>query len=376
MSPPSSNPSASNRAETAAANDRYAVVCRCGWTSRGDREETALEIECDGCGARQFVLPKNVYPLAGNQPIAPSRKRRDKPPSNEAGAKSRSRSAIKPPPRAQPAPDTAGEPATTSTKIKVPTNRKRRRFTSPLVMSIVGGVVILTATVLWTLHRRAILAAEHQFKTHADAGIAFVREREFGQAVDELRLAVAALDELDRDDARARQVRQMLREAQAIDELSPRSLYGMLNEFENERQQGNAKWTSHFDSQYANRWIVLVTTAWRDPAGDGRVVLDFPLAVGGAPVRLSGEPAILDKMTLSDKPRQVVIAAQLHSCHRVTDPESEWQVRLDPDSAFLWTDYDNFRALGFGVAEGSEIDTEAAVRRLLDEQAEIMEVKE
>ena len=131
-----------------------------------------------------------------------------------------------------------------------------------------------------------------------------LRDDDFNKAADEFRLAVKALDILDRDDAKAREVRQMLRESHAINELSPMSLYDMLARFDKSALAGNS-WQNDFTSDYANRWIVLVTTVRQDPRGTGHVILDFPLSVGGTPVRLTGNPTVFGKLSLSDKPKRV-----------------------------------------------------------------------
>eukprot|EP00913_Durusdinium_trenchii_P008987 g8453.t1 len=329
MARPLSDMSASRGEDVGAAAARYAVVCRCGWTSRGDREETALEIECDGCGAPQFVLPHDVYPA--DAPVPKGKKpARPKPPKSPTPATeppdpSRKRRAIRQATRKKPAAGNETEPATTSTKISVPAElQKGRRIFTPLRLLIATGILLFAGTAYWTMHRNSVLTAEHDFKTHADAGIVKLRDGRVGEAVAELEMAVAALDRLERDDARARQVRQMLREAKAIDQLSEATLFEMLTEFDAHRAAGD-DWAGIFRDRFAGRWIVLVTSAWKDPDNDGRIVLDFPLSIGGAPVRLMGDLNVFEKLSLSEKPRQVIVAAQLQACHRVDDPALEWQ---------------------------------------------------
>lgn len=245
-------------------------------------------------------------------------------------------------------------------------------------------VAVVAATAFWTVQRRALEQAERAFLTHAEAGYAALETHDFATAAREFETAVEALKLLRRDDPKARHVRQMLRESIAAADLVSPSLVEILLRLGEEPALDPAEVEREFERESAGRWIVVdaVVGAAGDRAGAGGAMIEYPLLVAGRPVVLSADLDVFRKVSFEDGPRRLVFAVQLQSCRLQSAPPHEsWVIGLRSDTAFLWTDYRNYRALGFDVrsSEGDsgpsgEVATEQEVRRLLSEQARVMGV--
>jgi hypothetical protein len=321
---------------------------------RGKREEAWQEVICNRCGSGKFILPVNVYP-----PVLPPEEVVDSAPS------------APPPPPELPVAKVATEKVE---GIAVDVKHSKRFFTPKRLFALLGviGIAIAGATIYWSVQQAKVQAAESDFKEHADAGLAFVRAGKFSEAVHELEQAVAALDVLDRDDEKALEVRQMLKESEAASNLSRLLLFEMLEGFEAHVSRGSSDWETEFQSEFAKQWVVLETQVYRDSTGS--IVLDFPLFIGSAMVRLKGDLSIFEKMTITKEPRTFILALQLESCERFEKPSPYWVIQFKPQSAFLWMNYENLLAIGFGPAaeEGKEVPGKKNIRQRLADQAKIV----
>lgn len=323
------------------------IVCDCGEVTTTEREPEYKVIDCDACGRELFVLPA---------PPQRSGKRKKK-------AKVKARAMPRPTPEAD---------ASSADKL---TLESRSRLITPLRITIVLCVTVVAATGFW-LHRRSVRTqAERNWVTHSEAGRDAMRVGDFDKARREFDQAVAAAEVLQRDDVDTRRARQMSRECSALADQSSEGLYDILNEAA--AHAGN-DWATQFKRDYAGKWLVLETKAFKQT--DGSVTLQYPLDTNGRPVQLESRFAIWKSVQVNDKPKRVIVAVQLASCKRAAD--GHWVVGFNPDSAFLWTNYDNLLAAGFTVAPESrakvpgEIDTESELRAFLKSQAIIMGVTE
>ena len=321
---------------------------------RGKREEVWQEVICNRCGNGKFILPINVYPPV----IAPEEI------ANPV-------SATPPPTPELPVAKVATEKVA---GIAVDVKPSKRFFTPRRLFALLGviGFAVAGATIYWSIQRANVQAAESDFKEHADAGLAFVRAGKFSEAVPELQQAVAALDILDRDDEKSQEVRQMLKESEAASNLSRLLLFEMFEGFEAHVTRGSSNWETEFRTEFANQWVVLETQVYRDSTGG--IVLDFPLFIGSAMVLLKGELSIFEELTITKEPRTFILALQLESCERFEKPSPYWVIQFKPKSAFLWTNYNNLLAIGFGPAaeEGEEVPGKKNIRQRLADQTKIV----
>ena len=133
----------------------------------------------------------------------------------------------------------------------------------------------------------------------------------------------------------------------------------MLTQFQRDRDQQNSNGKDQLKRRHRHKWIVLETIVRR---GSGReVILDYPLAVANAPVRLVGELNVFQDIALSGKPQKFIVAAQLESCRFVSDPFPMWVIRLNSDPAFQWKENGNLRALGFPAGNSESAKSQGKV---------------
>lgn len=307
-----------------------------------------------------FVLPRSPYPPVKSQPATDA--------NQDAGTRTKQKS-----PR-EPRHSGDAETATPDLSLK-----PRRRMITPVRITILVAVAVVVATGYW-LHRRNVVdRAERAFVRHSEAGRDALKQGDHAAAKFEFEQAVAAAEVLERDDDKARRARQMFRECTAIVNLSPETLFGILEEAAVVSEKSTKDWQKSFEREFAGKWLVLDTTLRQEPATGG-VSIDYPLDVGGHPVEIRGGLEVYDQVSFEDVGyRRVILAVQLKSCER---SEGRWIVEFDPASAFLWSNYDNLLAVGFAVAPESradavgEIDAASELRQLLDQQSQLVGLKE
>jgi hypothetical protein len=369
----------------------FDVVCACGQRHSGVRGNEYQVLECDACGRRLFVLPVCPYPelddSAADRPddVRPPRNRRRK-------SKPRDRDKERTRPRAAGTVRTAGtpslnDPAPAAADKNLLPAKPRRKLITPLRLVAVGIVALLAATGVWKYQQSVRAQAERDFREHADRGDAALKDHDFAAAVEEYGAAVAALDKLGRDDEKSRRVRQMFRESRAASRLSPKTLPDIMADVRARSEADPRDWKHRFRSDYAGRWIVLDTQIRRmhsDEQGDF-VRIDFLQAVGDRPVDLVVTGTAFDALNLDENPRRAILAVELSSCELGGANGDRWIVRFNPETAFLWSDYENFRALGFDVAaepeadgaqDEGEIATERVLRDRLLSQSKLMGLPE
>jgi hypothetical protein len=369
----------------------YDVTCACGQRHAGVRDPEYQVLECDRCSRRLFVLPECPYPdinepaAADDDQLPPTA--RSAPKSNRPAQHQEGR---RRPKRTRDAAAATGGSVDTVSQDKLPNPdapsrllmRPRRKIVTPLRLVAIGIVALLATTGYWKYRQSIRAAAERDFREHADRGEAALKDRNFPAAFKEYEQAVAALDRLGRDDEKARQVRQMFRECRAASDLASKTLPEMLEDARRWAAADPKSWERKFRSDYGGQWIVLDTLVSRATAKDGDefVQIDFLLAAGGRPVDLIVPGTAFDTLQLDDKPQRAILAVEVASCELVGAKGGRWVVKFNPKTAFLWTDFDNYHALGFNVAEDSEaggggndeLETERIVRDRLLKQAKMM----
>ncbi|MFQ5733319.1 MAG: hypothetical protein ACE5KM_15365 [Planctomycetaceae bacterium] len=362
----------------APASELFEITCGCGRAYEGARTEIDQVLECNHCGRRLFVLPRSPYPDL--TPVAET----DEP---DLPRHRKSRRKRKPDDAADPGPADTKETgpaevvASPESEPESLTLRRRPRLVTPLRLIIVAMLGLLAATVYWQYQRSVRNRAEREFREHSDKGYAALKDTNFVEAYREFRLAVAALDRLPRDDAKARHVRQMARESTAASDLISKTMPEILTEAERLLENEPVDWRRKLNRYYGGHWVVLDTfvRTHKDANGDESLVFDYPLIVGRRVVRFQGRPAVFAGMKAAASPARAILAFEIEEIDVSADSRN-WIVHIDPESAFLWCDYANFRAIGFTVAaetdedvEG-EVDTRRELRAILAAQSRTMGV--
>ena len=366
----------------------FDVVCACGQRHSGVRGDEYQVLECDACGRRLFVLPVCPYPevdelAEGGRRKAEGERRKTKrggQRSEVGGQKSEIRGQ-----RSERGEASDSQPSTLNSQLDAAA--PRRKLVTPLRLVVVGIVALLAATGVWQYRQSVRAQAERDFREYADRGDAALKEHDFAAAFEEYREAVAALDKLGRDDEKSRRVRQMFRESRAASGLATKALADILAEVRENSAVDPEGWQRQFQSDYAGRWFVLDTRIRRmhtDELGD-YVQIDYLQAFGGRPVDLVVTGTAFDSLNLDETPRPAILAVELSSCELGGVNGDRWIVRCKPETAFLWSDYENFRALGFDVAaepeadgapDEGEIATERALRDRLLAQSKLIGLSE
>jgi hypothetical protein len=335
----------------------FEIVCLCGQLHRGLRQDHAQRVVCQSCGHACFVLPADAYPQSASK----QRKRR----SAGKAAKPAANVAARP---VHPTDVSIADPPTDSvSSTAAPLYGPRKKLLTPLrlVMLCLVGAVFFTG--LWVVHRRGLDEAELTLTAAQESGLAALREGDFIAAARELEIACDALDLLGRDNRAARDIRRLRNEATAAGYLASASLYDIARHAEDmHKSDEDDAWKNYFEAHFRDSWLILDTYVAlapehdpveheaADDADSGRkaetpqvrapYLIDYPLLIGERPAELELPTPLFEPLAIGKEPRRVIFAAQLEFYR----PEGDrWVVGLRPDTAFLWSDLGNYKALGF-----------------------------
>jgi hypothetical protein len=225
------------------------------------------------------------------------------------------------------------------------------RFWTPFRLVLLGILFAIGGTAWLTLHSGSQEdAIARLIEANQNARDALV-EQDFSTAHDQFKVAVTALDLLDRrDDPLACEIRQLHRETAVIRDLLPSSVFDVVADADAAVAEGTRDaFDVDFRLRHRSRWIVLegpVTRLGPSPEG-GHYRIDFPAAIGDQQRSLvvSGRLPALDSLKFRDSRRDVIFAGQLIGCELSSDRQS-WILRLEPRTAFLWSNPTNYGALG------------------------------
>ena len=355
------------------------IACPCGRRVEATRRRDFQRVLCKNCGEPFFLLPLDVYP----RPVMKVRK--VKPPQPDVKTKTATGTKSAP---AKPELQTATAPARPSIDLRkdlaVAHAQVRRQFT-PLRLMVLSLLAVIGLTGWWQWTRAARSAAELDFKSANEAGLAAIPKKDFVEAAQQFARAANAADLLRRHDVSAEQARQRFRQLTAINSLMQRSLVELLQAAKAKREKGEfAGVESEFSSLHADRWIVLQSdvtpaagpsnpaaiSAWEQRLQiDGEtLVLTGSLSIFSKVLDPSSSPAVPDaqpQFALNDLgQREVLFAAQVESL-KWNGAQSVWVLTLKSSSGCLWTDYDLLLATGM---QPDELRSELQLRSLLLEQ--------
>ncbi len=361
------------------------LPCPCGRKIEAVRRESFQRVLCKGCGEPFFVLPLDVYP----RPVL----KRVRPPKV-----SKSPPSAKPTARTAEAESTA--PVTAATAVARPTIglatsfwRAVRRQCTPLRLIVLSLLTVVGMTGWWQHNRAARSQAAIDFQATLEAGQAALQKKDWAAAEHEFAKCVAAVNVLERKDVAAERVRQRHRELTAINVPLQRSFVDLLKSAEDTKKSDSpAAAETEFAFNHAGRWIVLQTqiapvgdapSEWeqRMPLQEGvlqlTVTLPRILASGkrqspdGSECLNAEQKEVAAPIDQQSAPkndlelREIIFAAQVQSLHWDAQ-KSLWEIRLNPQTVFLWSDYDLLVATGLVP---DELRTEAQLKELLTQQS-------
>ena len=355
-------------APNAAAPEPFQIRCSCGVPMQGLRQPRSQRVECRRCGQPLFVLSADVYP----QP-KPKKSRKKRPlPIKKHPEPARQVEKPRPSVRDRLKTRARNVRVNASDSLLRAAQRQMSIFT-PFRLVLLCIVALVAATMYWGWYSRAVEQAEITLNTAVQRGEAALREHDFTNAAREFQAAGESLEFLGRNDKRAQAIRQMLRESTAASQLLREPLFNIVSDAERAGREGSLGWNDGFRTHYGECWIVMQSTIERtsDMQGNPRLVIDYPLDVGGKLIVIDATLPVFEQLPLENEPRNVIFAAQLKSCRIGGSENQEWIVKLQDDTAFLWSSFDTFQALGFETDEHAE----SKIHELLDEQSRLMGIE-
>ncbi|WP_397568331.1 hypothetical protein [Schlesneria sp. T3-172] len=357
----------------------FEVECDCGGKVTGQRTPTFQKPLCPVCERPVFVLPANVYP----RPVVRAKSKALTPRSTQEtkGGRTSPNLVI----------DEAGSSTSTAASSSKGGSKKGGRRDrkvgtpetpepllpqeprSPLVtpLRLIGVAIVLisglTATGLW--YRQQFEAAKATAATAAEAGLTALKNGEFALAAVELKKAQQAVDLLKRKDPEAENIRRRSQEATTLANLASSSLIDILEAAIASAKPGQSD-PLHMASLDQDAWVVFDSHLLPAAEGASRVMLDAPMRIDGVTVRIEIDSAVLKRAMeaeeAAERPR-VIFAAQLE---QISPPKGDPPVsvlQLNSRSAYLWTNYDAYLALGYQPLETEKDQIQA----LFDRQQQI-----
>jgi hypothetical protein len=234
--------------------------------------------------------------------------------------------------------------------------------------------MIVTATVIVKLKSNRRDDAEWVLKNSVGRAEAALKNGDFSTSAKEYQKACAALDVLKRNDAQEKTIRQRFKESTAADNLVSDSLFEILNKLAKEIDSDSSRPQILFVKSHTNRWIVMesIVEKLKDPDGHSRIAIDFSFEVAGRPVEFEANLSVFEKLPVDREDHKVVFAAQLQRVQLQGTLHPYWTITLQPETAFLWTDYETFQAMGF---KHEDAGNESGIRELLAEQSRLLGIE-
>lgn len=357
----------------------YQFVCECGKRIAGLRESRFQQFPCEACNRVVFVLPMNVYPRP-----APTRKLVERTTTEErepepaqlplADTDANDFAETPPPPtrRKKSAPDVSGgvrprrkkqEPQPEKPSKAGPELPRRRKLT-PFRMIVSGIGLLVLSTSLGLGWRWRVEQARITLPIALEQGLAAFGERNFLKATQELGRANAAVDILGKHDADANAVRRRWQEARAANTLPYIMLTDWLQECLAIPAEGKKDVASLAAERIKGAWLVLDVPVIYDaetqepvadvllPVGETLVDVDLPL------------PETFRRGAADERPTRAIVGAQVARFLPPASGDSAGRLEFVPNSVFLWSDYETYRAVVFEIAA----EEEPALRELFAAQ--------
>lgn len=341
---------------------RFDLRCLCGTALAGERVDSCQRLICPNCKTPHFILPASVYPpLKTPKPaklkqtlpkgIVPQRVVESTP----KGGRASPAAAVRPAPE----------------RVRVFPWLKQwvlRKCLTPVRLVLLSVLCVMGGTAYWMVHTRAVQNAQIEIAAALKRGQEALSRKDFAAAADELDRACLALDVLGRDDGQARAIRQQRREAQAACHLALKTLYELLDEAsaQNSSASQGKDWAETFRASYKDSWMVFEATVTRtnEPLPAPRFRIDFPIVSAQQRAVLLADLRVFDGLPVERPSQRVIFAAQLEDCRRDPQSANTWQIVLRPDTAFLWSDAESYKALDVAL-DGQSMQTLAEQTTLL-----------
>jgi hypothetical protein len=359
----------------------FEVLCDCGQLVSGIRRRRHQTVACSSCGAVVFVLPEDVYPpISFTRKPGKKKRRQQESPRLTAQAKrfvQQDQIAVEPI-FDDDDDDSAVEEKAISPPTAFSTAKPQKKFITSFRIVMLSTVVVVSLTIWWGLRARALDQAAHVVQSERKAANVALKQGDLAKAAEHYRQACQALETLGRDDASSRQTCQLAKETNAAANLTAQPLLMIIEDAHQtlsaaRSKDDRAKAESHALDLYADQWIIMETnlTSVGGAGGSMRWVLDYPFAIGTTAVEIDANLPVFEAFRSQNTSQRVLFAAQLAGCRLRKQLRTTLVVELNPETAFLWTNADTLKTMGF--VSGDE-DAVAKTMALLARQSRMVGV--
>jgi len=380
----------------------FEVYCECGGRAAGIRRASYQAADCSDCGRMMYVLPVNPYPatrrissevaaggLAGRAAAAVRElagetsagaaaggARRETGGGESAGERAGERgersetvkagrrrtaassaaaqassSAAEPAAAAvsaaaQPVPQQAAQVVPVLPRVSLAV--RLRRIFSPVRLLVTASLLLLSLTVWWMVQQRRQDVARRVWRQQQDAVEQALQAGDLPQLTASLERVVEAAGILGRRDSEALRAESLLRQCQAVNQLSQLDLVSSLQQLADGNRLTDERMTAEV------RGLVFVFEAGLKPLADhgGVLELDLPLQAGARRVRILTEAQTLRQLHSAASQRPVLFAAALQA-GRVDQSDGSLQLQLDDSSVVVLTQAVTAAAAGYSAADAS-----------------------
>jgi len=380
----------------------FEVYCECGGRAAGIRRASYQAADCSDCGRMMYVLPVNPYPatrrissevaaggLAGRAAAAVRElagetsagaaaggARREtgggesageragergersgtvkagrRQPAASSAAAQASSSAAEPAAAAvsaaaQPVPQQAAQVVPVLPRVSLAV--RLRRIFSPVRLLVTASLLLLSLTVWWMVQQRRQDVARRVWRQQQDAVEQALQAGDLPQLTASLERVVEAAGILGRRDSEALRAESLLRQCQAVNQLSQLDLVSSLQQLADGNRLTDERMTAEV------RGLVFVFEAGLKPLADhgGVLELDLPLQAGARRVRILTEAQTLRQLHSAASQRPVLFAAALQA-GRVDQSDGSLQLLLDDSSVVVLTQAVTAAAAGYSAADAS-----------------------
>jgi hypothetical protein len=246
----------------------------------------------------------------------------------------------------------APERKTPPAEPAVPISQRLRSVFSPLRIVVIVLAATVGGTITIAVRKSQMESARRNVEPAIERGLKAYAEHDFSTAASELSVAVRSLDRLGRNDAKARQVRQRAREAEAAASLLSSSIADALGEILNESSSESL--AARVERRLAGQWLFLdaplmATAQSGSRTAHAQLEVDAAMMIGKLECRLefSHHPGTgWPQPKPMGQPERAIFAAQLETI-RVGDagPSGDAVIVLSGSTAFLWTSAEGYAGL-------------------------------
>jgi hypothetical protein len=360
----------------------FAVPCDCGAQLSGFRTAAHQKLRCLGCDRPILVLPANPYPAVKRKTASPLPKpvKTAVLHDDEAASATRTdRKSRKKQRRKRPDEQPASNATAPKTESVANSETEARIDLSPVLAQarsrrrtlrlVVVAITALVAVTGWSLHRRSLREqARLRIPEATESGLAALHRGDFATAEEQFAIAVQSLNTLRRNDVAAEAIRQSWREAVAARNLASLNLAELAQQFLLNAGSGQERGPP-LSLASDSKWLVF--DVGLVAIGDSGFEMEAPWALDDRTVQVVCDFPQLRQLISEPSPdgsRRAVFAGQIESWQAPANPNRPLVARLNGTTAFLWTDYDSYRAIGY---ESDSPEDEQETRDLLNRQREI-----